>query len=485
MNNATDFTNKVQQFLNKTTGASIGSTMKFISADKKSFIWFLFDSSATIQTWITDINEDVDDPKKAISTYGLVATYALDLQREEINQEATAVLQDSLRDKAYETFREMYKNEKEQGFKGCPTSKTWLQNELKKIEHTYSLDMVWHRVYTDNIFHVGCTLSFSDISSAPYNLDLNYNDGIIMISIYQNDTPKTTRNLIVGSFKPYVKSTAHTTFMIANSFIAISDTKQGKYKDSFFLPSVVPGLDDVVADCYGETYTMSYTNEIFAVYYNKSGTKISKDDFSVNGIKYRLQNHLNVIHLHYWSLEGYAIKELTYQKLIAWNFAELHISVCSTKTTKNPNYSSFFEYIKQSYRVWDTIKKVYKTFNTNKRIAIGDTVNSTTNDKSVIFPIIWFIRDEPYVKDDWTAVGESDIINYIDMYNMTSGRIFQTAFDKKIDEFACYSMWMRRMKYTEFNPVLKKVPTDSVTEIWGFGGYVGFAFKIDRKGIST
>ena len=120
----------IKQFIEKVTSSS---NMRFTSKDGITDYWFTFDANG-VAVWAVDSDDAATQPEQALSTYAISATYNLDMYRKEINEEQTAILKEKAREKAKETFDEMYESEKKQGFKGCSVSRNIYKQKLKEIE---------------------------------------------------------------------------------------------------------------------------------------------------------------------------------------------------------------------------------------------------------------------------------------------------------------------------------------------------------------
>ena len=83
---------------------------------------------------------------------------------------------------------------------------------------------------------------------------------------------------------------------------------------------------------------------------------------------------------------------------------------------------------------------------------------NTCNGITMCLPIIFFVQREPRALDTYSAVGSTDILTFVDMFNIHSGRIIQTTYPVKRNFFQCFSLYKRR---NEANLV----------------GYVGIAFR--------
>ena len=83
---------------------------------------------------------------------------------------------------------------------------------------------------------------------------------------------------------------------------------------------------------------------------------------------------------------------------------------------------------------------------------------NTCNGITLCLPIIFFVQREPRALDTYSAVGSTDILTFVDMFNIHSGRIIQTTYPVKRNFFQCFSLYKRR---NEVNLI----------------GYVGIAFR--------
>ena len=96
-------------------------------------------------------------------------------------------------------------------------------------------------------------------------------------------------------------------------------------------------------------------------------------------------------------------------------------------------------------------------------------------------PLIFYCKRDPNILDRWSAIGQCDIVNFINVYNISDGRIYKTSYGRDVSEFASYNLCRRRMEsphgYLEINYTQK----DRITETWGYSGYVGLAVKLDRR----
>ena len=70
--------------------------------------------------------------------------------------------------------------------------------------------------------------------------------------------------------------------------------------------------------------------------------------------------------------------------------------------------------------------------------------HNTCNGITLCLPILFFVQREPRVLDTYSAVGSTSIITFVDMFNMSSGRIMQTSYPIEKPYYQCFSIYKRR-----------------------------------------
>lgn len=481
-----DMETQILDFVSYVTNIPISNNMKVPAVDNYNTLWFCRDSVAGgISAWATDKTENVTYPWQAFSTYGLAAKYALDMDRQELDIAKTNEAKNKKKEEIYKKYQELYEAEKKAGFVGCPVSKAWLDNALKELEEDDSYNVYktkTYRCFTTNVFHIGGVLKFSSVGSSNPVLDMHYNDGVFSFVLYSyNSKPSVARHLIIGCYRSY-QPLKQRVFIMSNAWRYKSDYKYGRYNDCFFLERGYMTLPDVTADLAGEDVVKVYDSEIMSMAKILIDNQLNRTTnmYSVNGVHAPLHWHIKPIYLPYWEISDFAIGEIRTPKLCEWLYYVLHTTYEGEISTVGADYASISSYINQSYPVWDSLRQEYKQFSSNKRSAVTDTVNKTPNNNSLIMPLIFYCQRDPQVLDLWSAVGQCDVVNYVNMYNMYNGRIYQTTYDRNVPEFATYDLFKRRAKAAETALKLRKKPKDSVTETWGYSGYVGIAIKVDR-----
>ena len=98
---------------------------------------------------------------------------------------------------------------------------------------------------------------------------------------------------------------------------------------------------------------------------------------------------------------------------------------------------------------YDSISKVIKELPAISRTALSDSVNSTTNNVATLFPNIFYRIDSPITLDLHYVAGVTLNCGFVDTYNMSSGRIFNSSLDDK-EDYACYCIYKRRMKTSTY-----------------------------------
>lgn len=489
VNSQNEMENEILNFVSYVANIPYSNIMKVPAADNYNTIWFCRDSVAGgISAWATDRTDNVNYPWQSSSTYALAARYVLDMDRQELDVKETNKAKDEKRKELAEQFQDMYDAEKKAGFVGCPTSKAWYANALKELEEDDSYNVYetkTYRVHTTNTFHVGGVLNFNSLGSNKAILDMHYTENVFSFNLFSyGDKPSVARHLIIGCYRNYCSPQSQRIFIMANVFRCKSDTKYGRYNDCFFLERGYKTLPDVTADLPGEERLVRYNNEIFSMVKLYVDNQKFKDEetYSVNGTPVSMQWHVNPIYLAYWEENDFSVREIRSPLLVAWIYHQLHSTYENIISEFGADYASINSYINESYKVWDGLRKNYKTFSSNKRSAVTDTVNKSANNNSLILPLIFYCLRDPECLDTWSAVGQCDVINYVNMYNMGNGRIFQTSYDRSVPEFANYDLYKRRPKATESALKFRKEPKDAVTETWGYSGYVGLSVKVDRHG---
>ena len=70
--------------------------------------------------------------------------------------------------------------------------------------------------------------------------------------------------------------------------------------------------------------------------------------------------------------------------------------------------------------------------------------HNTCNGITLCLPILFFVQREPRVLDTYSAVGSTSIITFVDMFNMSSGRIIQTSYPIEMPYYQCFPIYKRR-----------------------------------------
>ena len=481
---------EILHFVAEASGVNASTKLKIPADDGHTTLWFCEDSFAGgVSVWATDNTEEVENPWEAKSTYAIAGKYALDMDRQELDAVKTATNKEKAKQEAYKEYLKMFEAEKKAGFKGCSASKMWYKTKLKDIDsiHNYQYDVykvATYRRYTTNTFHVGGVLRFSNISSTDAILDMHYTDGVFSFNLFsQGSVPATAQHLIVGCYRGYAKNQPQRVFIMANALRLKSETKLGKYKDSFLLESGYRRFDDTVANCPSDEFICGDVaqNNIFIMAKIDIDNQRNDKKYSVNGEYTPLRWHVSDLHLPYHNESTYPLGMITSPLICGWLHHILHTTYEYELSEVGANYASIGSYVKADYEIWDSVQKTYKTFSSPRRSCVCDTINKTTNNNSLILPMIFYCKRDPEVLDTWSAVGQCDVINFINTYNISDGRIYQTSYDRKVPEFASYNLCRRRMASSHGVIELEYEPKSSVTETWGYSGYVGLAVRVDRR----
>lgn len=252
------------------------------------------------------------------------------------------------------------------------------------------------------------------------------------------------------------------------------------------VPSKEGNYNHHTANCPAIDEVITYNNEIFCAYRldvdaDSTGDAIYKDRGHYTA--FHLHTAPKDLHLHYYdtSERYYPEESLTSPRVVGWEHQILHYTYESYESDVGVNIYPLLDTIKKSYDKYDSIVDYYKTFQCFSRSGNGGNSVNNVNNISTAIPTIFYVqRDDDENGDTWSATGHTDIVNYINMYNMSTGTMFHP---QQIDAgvlFGCYNLWKRRMEATFWNPVIND-EDKQWTEAWGFGGYVGIAFKTQIK----
>ena len=72
------------------------------------------------------------------------------------------------------------------------------------------------------------------------------------------------------------------------------------------------------------------------------------------------------------------------------------------------------------------------------------------------------VQRDPSVLNEYSCVGYTNIVNFVNMYNMSTNRVINGTFPVKLAYYNCFQCSTRR-------------------SAWGFNGYCGLAFKMEEQ----
>ena len=79
-------------------------------------------------------------------------------------------------------------------------------------------------------------------------------------------------------------------------------------------------------------------------------------------------------------------------------------------------------------------------------------------------PIICYVSRDPQILDTYSVVGSTNVLTFVDMYNIHSGRMTDSDFPVKKQDYQCFSIYTRRNHaYANISDMFK--------------GFAGIAFK--------
>lgn len=91
----------------------------------------------------------------------------------------------------------------------------------------------------------------------------------------------------------------------------------------------------------------------------------------------------------------------------------------------------------------------------------GHTVNDLNN-ISMVVRLYLMVQRDPQVLNDYSCVGYNDVINYVNMKNMSTNRYLNGTYPVKMGYYNCFQTGVRRSDL-------------------GFKGYAGLAFKMEEQ----
>lgn len=472
--------------------------IKVKSRDEKNIIWFMKDlSHGGLAVWVTDEADtkydgsDISHPNQAVGTLGLVGKYRAKLTRHEIDLEKTLEYQQE----EYEKLYEEYELEKATAV----TTHEYLEAYLRFIKKKFIIDkheeykLVDYKVDAENLFHIGALLKYDEVvpkgmftsghTKLYKTLDCHYNNGCFMFSLYTNDCTMTTNSLVVGELDTYDSNITNKAFFMSNSFIISSEYKPIGEKDAFLLKSITRIEEDIERGIPAYEEVIHYDNDVlFAVRANIDDIINEKESLrcSIGGVRVGLSWSLTKLHIKHFSMNNMTKDETEAFSItpspIEWRYRQLYTTV-SYFPTNIVDYYPMTAMKDEPYYVLDPNNDVYLSISCKKINDIGNSVN-TKNCISLVLPVIFYIQRDEELEDVFSAIGQTNILNYVNMYNMNSGRIVQPTYDST-GKFACYSLYRRRSLPSFFNEIANLKEKDSkYTSSYGYGGYPGFAFSL-------
>ena len=91
----------------------------------------------------------------------------------------------------------------------------------------------------------------------------------------------------------------------------------------------------------------------------------------------------------------------------------------------------------------------------------GHTSNDL-NKISIIMRLFFMVKRDPQVLNDYSCVGYTNSVNFVNMYNMSTNRVINGTFPVPLDYYNCFQCGIRR-DYRDFK------------------GYIGLAFKMEEQ----
>lgn len=245
-------------------------------------------------------------------------------------------------------------------------------------------------------------------------------------------------------------------------------------------------------DVPAEDWSRDYDSYLIGMFRFDSDYDIQGDEkFTVNGETLWFRWHINRQFLQVWNVwEGTpswpVVRTLRVPKLVAWYDQRGHWTYEDEFNDDDDNdvgviYNPLLDQARQTIETPDYKQGRFDKYTWYLRHGTGGNSVNTHNNQSQLMPIIWYVqRDEDGHRDDWSAVGQTNKVNYINMYNMCTGRIIQMTDASNYQKYACYYLWMRRPRWTDF---LHEINNDveDIDSIFGIGGYPGVGVQVTDK----
>ena len=110
------------------------------------------------------------------------------------------------------------------------------------------------------------------------------------------------------------------------------------------------------------------------------------------------------------------------------------------------------------------------TYAGKRNILVPGANYTQLNGITLCLPIICYILRDPHVLDTYSVVGSTDILTYVDMYNIHSGRFMDSDFPVQKQNYQCFSVYIRR------NPGINDTTSTDMHR-----GFAGVAFKQEME----
>lgn len=458
--------------------------VRFLSNNGKQEYWFLKEDFG-LSAWIVDVGDttvsgdEVVYPWQAKSTIGLQATYLRDMQFKVVDWDTT----NNERGKLIPQINQEYHD----ALIGATATKTYKdaydkwRSDLQEVDNMFWYKTVWRRIRGTNVFHVGGYLRFDKV---PFNdlphitLDCHYVDGTFSFQLYSNKMPYITRHLIIGEHSGQ-DNLLSKSYILASSFTTRSETKDIGHQDAFYAKALVPADTDKEAPIPGAILNYDLDNYLFKmVRCNIDYDNQVKRD-SVNGVNvsFAVDIDLGTYKIPKYD-EPYPDQENRSNyannttKVYSWAYRRLHTSYEHSESNIGVNYWPLTGQELRKYPVEYIIPQFWIQ---RRSGTAGNSVN-TKNNISEIMPIMFYVLRDPDDLNSWSCLGHTDLIGYVNMYNMGTGRHIQSYYDADYNEHYCYDMWKKRAPATTYRNNTNEGGS-SYNDSYGVGGLFGIAVK--------
>lgn len=413
--------NKIIDFI-KLAGLSttqISSSITKVISESGMYWWYLELSDSKLYVWMVLANDsglpngDIDKSFHFAKTNVCgTGKYALDAYYTVLDTQATQ----KAKAEEYKTLNRVYAAMRKaaHSVEALLDAYEYYCKEVERIEQIQILKQVETpmRIYAENVFHACNTF---EVDSASTMLFCNYVDHIFSFCSYSDDTVDENNILYFGELHNVVSEHSYISFSGTRACYFESYKKSTGYKDAFHIP-------------VGEYGCM--------VEY----------EHAVQAENFHVDNGRNMIHVvvypidvpnHIGSVDGVDAYNYCYVTQFVPVTTKLPSEELSTPTLCEFNISNFFTSFEHDL---GTVGMNVAPVIAEDPAENGQTVARRFGMSEAIPFVVYLLRD-PTDLDSWSVVGFTNVLEYVNMYNMGNGRCVQSLLDKQRERrynFICF-----------------------------------------------